>query len=134
MTQPILITGATGTLGRAFARICAQRDLGYVVLTRQEMDIANPASVESAVLRHRPWAIINASGYVNVDQAEHEVDRCFRENVTGPSVLAQGMRAARDPVVDIFHRSRIRWQTAIALSGKRPGRAFEQLRKEQSRG
>ncbi len=50
MTQPILIAGATGTLGRAFARICAERDLGYVVLTRQEMDIANPASVESAVL------------------------------------------------------------------------------------
>ena len=89
MTQPILITGATGTLGRAFARICARRDLGCVVLTRQEMDIANPASVESAVLRHRPWAIINASGYVNVDQAEREVDRCFRENVTGPSVLAK---------------------------------------------
>lgn len=89
MTQPILITGATGTLGRAFARICAERDLRCVVLTRQEMDIANPASVESAVLRHRPWAIINASGYVNVDQAEREVDRCFRENVTGPSVLAK---------------------------------------------
>ena len=89
MTQPILITGATGTLGRAFARICAERDLGCIVLTRQEMDIANPASVESAVLRHRPWAIINASGYVNVDQAEREGDRCFRENVTGPSVLAK---------------------------------------------
>jgi dTDP-4-dehydrorhamnose reductase len=53
------------------------------------MDIANPASVESAVLRHRPWAIVNASGYVNVDKAEHEVDRCFRENVAGPSILAK---------------------------------------------
>ncbi len=89
MRQPILITGATGTLGRAFARICAERDLGCVALTRQEMDIANPASVESAVLQHQPWAIVNASGYVNVDKAEYEPDLCFRENLTGPSVLAK---------------------------------------------
>ena len=87
--QPILITGATGTLGSAFARICKQRDLEYVVLNRQEMDIAIPESVEAAVSRYRPWAIINASGYVNVDRAEHEVERCFRENVTGPACLAQ---------------------------------------------
>ncbi|SEK63349.1 family 1 glycosylhydrolase [Nitrosovibrio tenuis] len=88
MAQPILITGAAGTLGRAFAKICRGRDLTCVVLDRQEMDIALPASVESAVSRYRPWAIVNASGYVNVDNAEHEVDRCFRENVIGPSVLA----------------------------------------------
>jgi dTDP-4-dehydrorhamnose reductase len=87
--QPILITGASGTLGSAFARICKLRDLEYVVLNRQEMDIAIPESVEAAVSRYRPWAIINASGYVNVDRAEHEVERCFRENVTGPACLAQ---------------------------------------------
>jgi dTDP-4-dehydrorhamnose reductase len=87
--QPVLITGATGTLGSAFARTCKQRDLEYVVLNRQEMDIAVAESVEAAVARYRPWAIINASGYVNVDRAEHEVERCFRENVTGPAVLAE---------------------------------------------
>jgi dTDP-4-dehydrorhamnose reductase len=86
---PILITGATGTLGKAFAKICEQRNLAYRLLGRQEMDIAVPASVELAVTRYRPWAIVNASGYVNVDNAENEVDRCFRENAIGPSVLAR---------------------------------------------
>ena len=86
--QPILITGATGTLGRAFARICERRNLAYHVLTRQEMDIADPASVEAAIVRFKPWAIINAGGYVRVDDAEGDLDRCMRENAHGPTVLA----------------------------------------------
>ena len=86
--QPILITGATGTLGRAFARICERRNLACHVLTRQEMDIADPASVEAAIVRFKPWAIINAGGYVRVDDAEGDVDRCMRENAHGPTVLA----------------------------------------------
>ncbi|MFS2023278.1 family 1 glycosylhydrolase [Massilia sp. CT11-137] len=86
--QPILITGATGTLGRAFARICERRNLAYHVLTRQEMDIADPASVEAAIVRFKPWAIVNAGGYVRVDDAEGDVDRCMRENAHGPTVLA----------------------------------------------
>jgi dTDP-4-dehydrorhamnose reductase len=86
--QPILISGATGTLGRAFARICERRNLAYQVLTRQEMDIADPASVEAAIVRYKPWAIINAGGYVRVDDAEREVERCMRENSHGPTILA----------------------------------------------
>jgi dTDP-4-dehydrorhamnose reductase len=86
--QPILITGATGTLGRAFSIICEQRNLAIRLLNRQEMDIAERASVEAAVARYQPWAIINASGYVNVDNAENDKERCFRENTIGPSVLA----------------------------------------------
>jgi dTDP-4-dehydrorhamnose reductase len=85
---PILIAGATGTLGRAFARICQQRNLAYRLLSRSEMDIADPASVEQAITELRPWAVVNASGYVRVDDAEHDVERCFRENATGPAVLA----------------------------------------------
>jgi dTDP-4-dehydrorhamnose reductase len=88
LVQPILITGATGTLGSAFARMCEQRNLAYHVLTRQEMDIAHPASVEAAIMRFKPWAIINAGGYVRVDDAEHEAERCMRENTHGPTVLA----------------------------------------------
>jgi dTDP-4-dehydrorhamnose reductase len=86
--QPILIAGATGTLGRAFARICERRNLACHVLTRQEMDIADPASVEAAIVRFKPWAIINAGGYVRVDDAEGDAARCMRENAHGPTVLA----------------------------------------------
>ena len=86
--SPILITGATGTLGRAFARICKMRNLAYRLLSRTEMDIADQDSVERAIALHQPWAIINASGYVRVDEAERDIERCFRENVQGPATLA----------------------------------------------
>ena len=49
-------------------------------------------SVKAAVDRFEPWAIINAAGYVRVDDAENEVDRCMRENVSGPANLATSVR------------------------------------------
>lgn len=85
---PILITGATGTLGRAFARICTERDLNFRLLSRSELDIADARSIERAIDRHEPWAIINTAGYVRVDEAENDVERCFRENTEGPATLA----------------------------------------------
>lgn len=85
---PILITGASGTLGQAFARICKMCNLAYRLLGRNEMDIADMACVEAAIVRYKPWALINASGYVRVDEAEHDAERCYRENTAGPAVLA----------------------------------------------
>jgi dTDP-4-dehydrorhamnose reductase len=86
--RPLLITGATGKLGRAFARICTARGLEHWVCGRDALDIADPAAVEHALRLHRPWAIVNAAGYVRVDQAERDPERCFRENTIGPAVLA----------------------------------------------
>ena len=92
-TAPILISGASGTLGQAFARICAQRNLAFRLLDRAALDIADPASVAAALERWKPWAVVNASGYVRIDAAESDVQRCLRENTTGPSLLAQACAA-----------------------------------------
>jgi dTDP-4-dehydrorhamnose reductase len=86
--QPILIIGATGTLGSAFARLCETRNLACRVLTRQQMDITDPVAVDRCIEQYQPWAIVNAGGYVRVDDAERDIDRCFRENALGPSILA----------------------------------------------
>ena len=83
-----MITGATGTLGQAFARFCAVRGLPAHVLTRAELDIASRASVDAALERWRPWAVINTAGFVRVDDAENE-PRQWRENVIGPTILAR---------------------------------------------
>jgi dTDP-4-dehydrorhamnose reductase len=88
-TRPLLITGATGTLGRAFARICELRGLSYRLLSRREMDIAEPESVERALREYEPWAVVNGAGYVRVDDAEGDADRCLRENTSGPKILAE---------------------------------------------
>lgn len=85
---PVLITGATGTLGQAFEKICHMRGLTYKLLSRADMDIADAQSVREAVATYKPWAIINTAGYVRVDDAETDADECYRENTDGPAILA----------------------------------------------
>lgn len=85
--RPLLITGARGTLGRHLAQACEARMIPYRLLNRQQMDIADPNSVSTTLAEYSPWAVINAAGYVRVDDAESD-PRCWRENVTGPEMLA----------------------------------------------
>ena len=85
---PILVTGARGTLGRAFARICVERGLDHQLLDRSQLDIADPCAVRRVLEHHRPWALVNAAGYVRVDDAEADAARCYRENSEGPAHLA----------------------------------------------
>lgn len=85
---PILITGAAGTLGRALERLCHLRGLDARLVTRGELDIADRGAVESAVAEHRPWAVVNAAGYVRVDDAEADAAACLRGNAEGAAVLA----------------------------------------------
>jgi dTDP-4-dehydrorhamnose reductase len=87
-TTPVLIIGKNGTLGRAFAKLCEDRCISYQLLSRQDCDISNLKSIESAIELYRPWAIINAAGFVRVDDAEKECEVCMRDNTTGPQNLA----------------------------------------------
>lgn len=86
--RPLLITGATGTLGRAFARICEERGLAYRLCSREEMDICGARSVAAMLDAVRPWGVVNTAGYVRVDDAEREPERCFRENRDGAASVA----------------------------------------------
>lgn len=92
-TQPLLITGATGTLGQAFQRICHIRGLHAVLLDRTLLDITDAESIRQALAHHQPWAVVNAAGYVRVDDAETDQDRCYRENTAGPRLLAAACAA-----------------------------------------
>lgn len=100
--RPILITGARGTLGQAFARICGERNIHYKLLARDEMEISNRKSIEAAVEKYNPWAIINAAGYVRVDEAEDDSAVCFKANVEGAVNLA---RVARDKNISLVNFS-----------------------------
>lgn len=84
----LLITGATGTLGRAFDRVCQVRGLGRRLTTRAELDIGSEESVTALLDAAQPWAVINTAGYVRVDDAEREPQLCRRENTAGAILLA----------------------------------------------
>jgi dTDP-4-dehydrorhamnose reductase len=97
--RPVLIAGATGTLGRAFARICEARHLAARITTRSELELTDPRSVAAALDRHEPWLVVNAAGYVRVDDAEQDRERCHRENALAPEILARACAAREIGVV-----------------------------------
>ncbi len=97
--RQLLITGATGTLGRAFSRICDARGLDHSLLSRRELDIAASEGVAQVLGCQRPWAVINAAGYERVADAEREPEACLRENAVGAEVLARACAAAGIPLV-----------------------------------
>jgi dTDP-4-dehydrorhamnose reductase len=90
--RPLLIVGA-GTLGRALARLATQRGLAHRLLARAELDITDPAAVADCLRQLRPWAVVNAAGYVRVDRAEWEREACWRANARGAAILAEACPA-----------------------------------------
>lgn len=96
---PLLIVGATGTLGRAFQRVCDLRGLASHLTGRQELDVTDAAGIDAIVRRLRPWAVINAAGYVRVDAAEADQESCRRVNVAGAVNLAAACRRHGVPLV-----------------------------------
>jgi dTDP-4-dehydrorhamnose reductase len=95
----LLIVGGRGTLGQALARACIARALPHHLLGRETLDIADPLAVFHVLTRLRPWAVINAAGCVDVDLAERETARCWRDNCTGPEKLADACAEMGIPMV-----------------------------------
>jgi dTDP-4-dehydrorhamnose reductase len=97
--RKLLITGATGTLGQAFARLCEERALPFALTSRAELDICDERSIAAAMAQHQPWAVINTAGFVRVADAEAERDACFAWNTQGADKLARAAAAAGVPFV-----------------------------------
>jgi dTDP-4-dehydrorhamnose reductase len=85
---PLAIIGARGTLARALARLARMRGIPCISLGRDALDAADAAAVAAALDTHRPWGVINAAGFVRVDDAEHDAQQ-WRDNAVTPSVLAR---------------------------------------------
>jgi dTDP-4-dehydrorhamnose reductase len=97
--RKLLITGATGTLGNAFARLCEERALPFCLTGRDEMDLCDPRSIARTLGRHEPWAVINTAGFVRVADAEREADACMAANAEGAAAMAEACAAAGVPLV-----------------------------------
>jgi dTDP-4-dehydrorhamnose reductase len=96
---PLLIVGATGTLGRMLAQVCLWRGIHYVLTSRRDFELDDPLAISRALDLYRPWAVVNAAGHVRVDDAEAEEQVCERANATGIVNLAGACAAREIPLV-----------------------------------
>ena len=97
--RPILLVGSAGTLGSAFRRICAARDLATTALTRADVDATDSRALAQLIARLRPWVVINAAGFCDVDAAEFDVRQCQRANLDVPLALARACATHAVPLV-----------------------------------
>lgn len=84
----ILVTGASGQLGRELVQLTAPADVEIVGFGRDRLDITNLDNCRSVLAEQRPDAIIHCAAYTAVDQAESEPDAAFRVNASGSRNLA----------------------------------------------
>lgn len=96
----ILLLGATGYIGQAFARELQQRKTDFVPLSRGQVDYTRFDALLDFLKSKQPTFVINAAGYTgkpNVDACElHKADT-LQGNTLFPQTVAQACAAAGIP-------------------------------------
>jgi dTDP-4-dehydrorhamnose reductase len=87
----VLITGASGQVGRSLART-AVNEAQLLPVSHKELDLTDGDAVLAYARHHAPEVIINAAAYTAVDRAESEPQLAERVNAAGPGYLAAAAR------------------------------------------
>ncbi len=84
MNEKIIVTGCAGIVG-------SQVNFGQR-LTRQDMDIQNPQSIDDAIQKHQPSIIFHLAGLVDMKLCEEFPERAYDINTFGTMNLAKACR------------------------------------------
>jgi dTDP-4-dehydrorhamnose reductase len=88
----ILITGATGLVGRALTEHCLRSGDEVLSYDHKSLDIADARAVESTITTQHPDAVINCAAWTDVDGCERVPEKAERVNAFGPENLARAAR------------------------------------------
>jgi len=97
----ILITGASGLVGRALVQECSGRGDDVLAYDHKALDIGDSGAVEIIIGEQRPDAVINCAAWTDVDGCESDPDRAQRVNALGPENLARASRNAGAVLITI---------------------------------
>ncbi|MEM0963581.1 MAG: dTDP-4-dehydrorhamnose reductase [Bacteroidota bacterium] len=97
----VLVTGASGQVGRAILRLAPALGVDAVGLARADLDITDAVAVRQSVGSVQPDAVVNAAAYTAVDRAESAPDLAFAVNRDGARNVAEAARQRGVPVVQI---------------------------------
>jgi dTDP-4-dehydrorhamnose reductase len=87
--RPLLIIGKNGALATGFSKMCTERGIFHICLSRNEIDLTNLPNVLKVIDEHRPWGIVNTSGYPSVDDAEDRPAEFYSLTARGPELVAK---------------------------------------------
>jgi dTDP-4-dehydrorhamnose reductase len=96
----ILLLGATGYIGQAFAAELQRRVTAFYALSRKELDYTNFELLWNHLKENRPSFVINAAGYTgrpNVDACETARAETLLGNTLFPQSLAHACLATNTP-------------------------------------
>ncbi|WP_129791960.1 family 1 glycosylhydrolase [Sphingosinicella sp. CPCC 101087] len=109
--RPLLINGGSGILGQALARICTTRGLPFRPIGRGEPGLCDHAAIGEAIARHRPWAVIDAAGPLDIPGPERDGDSGTARHVERAVRLA---RACAEHAIPLLAFSSGPWISAEA--------------------
>lgn len=97
----IAVTGKSGQVVTALIERGTTAGHEVIALGRPELDLADPASVASALEAVAPDVIVSAAAYTAVDKSEAETDLAHAVNGAGAGAVARAARTLGVPVVHI---------------------------------
>jgi dTDP-4-dehydrorhamnose reductase len=97
----IAVTGKQGQVVSALIERGAAAGVEIVAVGRPELDLADRASILSALSSIRPDAVVSAAAYTAVDKAESEPDLAFAVNAEGPAAIAEITARLGIPIVHL---------------------------------
>ena len=117
--QPILITGASGTLGQAFARSAQRRNLAYRLLDRARHGHRRPGLGRRARSRaaSRGRSSTRAATCAST-RPKRDVERCMRENALGPASCAAPAPAHGIRLRHVLERPGVRRRAATGRTSR----------------
>lgn len=84
----VLVTGASGQLGKDVVDLFQQKGHEVMGCSRSELDITNLEQCQQVINEFQPDSIIHCAAYTAVDAAETDVDGAYKVNAVGTRNVA----------------------------------------------
>jgi dTDP-4-dehydrorhamnose reductase len=97
----LLLCGENGRIGREIVLMATALNLDLVATSSSQLDITNHDTILSMIEKTRPDIVINAAGYVEIDNAETNVEHSYKVNKDGPYFLGESCKVYDIPLIHL---------------------------------
>lgn len=97
----IVVTGRNGQVVRSLVERAAGTDIDIIPIGRPVLDLASPATIETALTSLAADVMVSAAAYTDVNRAEAESELADRINGQAPGLLAARAKALGIPIIQL---------------------------------